>query len=251
MVRSLLIRGMLVGVLAGLLAFAVAYIFGEPQVQHAIDYEGALAAAAGEPDGGAPLVSRGVQRGIGLATGTLAIGIALGGLFALVYAYLYGRISIAGARSTAAALALTAFVTITLVPFTKYPASPPALNADDTLDKRTLLYFAMVAISVLAFVGAARIRRQFLEQAGAWNAAILAGVAFIAVIAVAQLILPAVHETPATYPADVMYRFRVASLAISATMWTTIGLAFGAAAEKLLAEAPRRERVGGAAAEPA
>ncbi|WP_354700373.1 hypothetical protein DSM112329_00646 [Paraconexibacter sp. AEG42_29] len=249
MVRSLLIRGMLVGLLAGLLAFAVAYIFGEPQVQKAIDYEGALAAAAGEA-GGEPLVSRGVQRSIGLATGTIALGVALGGMFALVYAYAYGRISVKGARSTAAALALTGFVTITLVPFTKYPASPPALNADDTIDRRTLLFFAMVAISMLAFVGAARIRREFLDRLGPWNAAILAGVTFIAVIVVAQLILPAVHETPATYPADVMYRFRVASLAISATLWATIGLAFGAAAERLLAPVAAR-RSAPAGAEPA
>ena len=43
MVRSLLIRGMLVGAVAGLLAFAFAYVFGEPQVQHAIDFEEQLA----------------------------------------------------------------------------------------------------------------------------------------------------------------------------------------------------------------
>ncbi len=39
MVGNLLLRGMLVGVLAGLLAFGFARIFGEPQVDRAIAFE--------------------------------------------------------------------------------------------------------------------------------------------------------------------------------------------------------------------
>ena len=39
MVGALLLRGMLVGVVAGLLAFGFAEIFGEPQVEHAIAFE--------------------------------------------------------------------------------------------------------------------------------------------------------------------------------------------------------------------
>jgi len=105
MVRALLVRGLLVGLLAGALAFAFALVFGEPQVEAAIAFEQLQAAKAGDP-GEAELVSRGVQRTIGLLTGTVAIGVALGGLFALAYAYGYGRISITGPRPTAAVLAL-------------------------------------------------------------------------------------------------------------------------------------------------
>jgi hypothetical protein len=60
MVRTLLIRGMLAGVLAGLLASGFAWIFGEPQVDLAIGFEQHMHAMAGE----APepeLVSRAVQ----------------------------------------------------------------------------------------------------------------------------------------------------------------------------------------------
>ena len=39
MVRNLLIRGMLVGLLAGLLVFAFGRFFGEPQVDRAIAFE--------------------------------------------------------------------------------------------------------------------------------------------------------------------------------------------------------------------
>ena len=46
MIRPLLVRGMLVGLAAGVLAFAFAFAFGEPQVQRAIDFEGHVARGA-------------------------------------------------------------------------------------------------------------------------------------------------------------------------------------------------------------
>ncbi len=239
MVRSLLVRGMLVGVAAGLLAFAFAYIFGEPQVQHAIDFEEQLARLNHEP-AEAELVSRGVQRTLGLLTGTVVMGVALGGLFALAFAWAYGRIGAFSPRLTAAVLALGAYVTIIFVPFTKYPANPPTVGNADTIGSRTAVFVAMIAISIVAFVAAARIRRALLERLGAWNATTLAVAGFIALIVVAQLILPAVHETPKGFPADVLWRFRVASLGITATLFATIGLGFGALAERLVGERARR-----------
>jgi hypothetical protein len=250
MVRSLLIRGMLIGAAAGVLAFVFALIFGEPQVGHAIDFEDHLAQLAHEP-AEAEVVSRGVQRTWGLLTGTLAMGVALGGLFSLAYAWAYGRLGNGklGPRATAAVLALAAYLTIVIVPFTKYPANPPTVGNPDTIGRRTLLYIVMIIISVVAAIAASRIRRQVLPSLGGWNAAILAFVAFVAVIVVAQLILPAVHETPNGFPADVLYRFRLASLGINTTLWLTIGLGFGAAAERLLA--PTAQRATAPAASPA
>jgi hypothetical protein len=247
MVRALLIRGMIVGLVAGLLAFVFAYHFGEPQVQHAIDFESYLAKLHHEP-GGAELVSRHTQRTLGLLTGTVTIGVALGGVFALVFAYAYGRLGAFGARATAALLAVAAYLTIIVIPFTKYPANPPTIGNPGTIDRRTVLYFVMIAISVLSAVAAVRIRRQLASRLGAWNAAIIAGAAFVAVVALAQTLLPAVHETPAGFPADVLYRFRLASLGINATLWLTLGLGFGAVAERLLAPQGRAARVPGAAA---
>lgn len=246
MIRPLLVRGMLVGLAAGLLAFAVAYIFGEPQVQHAIDFEDSLARLHHEP-AEAEVVSRGMQRTLGLLAGTVVMGVALGGIFSLVFAWAYGRIGNMSPRLTAAVLALGAYLTVAIVPFTKYPANPPAVGNPDTIDKRTVLFLVMIAISILAAIGAARLRRELLHRLGPWNAAIVAVGAFIVAIAAAELILPAVHETPQGFPADVLYRFRLASLGISLALWTTIGLGFGAAAQRLLAPAARRR----VAAEPA
>jgi hypothetical protein len=230
---------MLVGVVAGLLAFAFAFVFGEPQVQHAIDFEDHLAAINHEAP--APeVVSRGVQRTLGLLTGTVATGVALGGLLGLVFAYAYGRLGALNARATAALLAAGAFASITLIPFTKYPANPPTVGNPDTIDKRTVLFFAMIAITMLALIAAARTRRSLLARQGAWNATIVAGAVLIAVVAVAELILPGVHETPAGFPADVLYRFRLASLGINATLWLTLGLGFGAVAQRLVEPSARR-----------
>jgi hypothetical protein len=240
MVRSLLVRGMLVGLAAGLLAFAFAYIFGEPQVQKAIDFEDALARLHHE-GAEAEVVSRGLQRTLGLLTGTVAMGVALGGLFALVFAYAYGRIGRMSPRLTAAVLAGAAYLTVIIVPFTKYPANPPTVGNPDTIGRRTVLYLLMIVISLLAAVAAGRIRRNLLPKLGGWNAALVAVAAYIAVIVIAQLLLPPVHETPAGFPADVLYRFRLASLGINLTLWAAIGLGFGALAQRLLAPAPDTE----------
>jgi hypothetical protein len=233
MIRQLLVRGMLVGLAAGLLAFPVAYALGEPPVQAAIDFEEAHAApgAAAEPE----VVSRGTQRTAGLLTGLVVMGVALGGLFALVFAWAYGRIGPYGARLTAALLALGAYLTIVVVPFTKYPANPPATGVPETIGSRTALFVAMISISIVAAVAASRIRRELLPRLGDWSAAIAAVASFVALVVVAQLVLPAVDEIPAGFPADVMWEFRLASLAISATLWAAIGLGFGAAAERVLA----------------
>ena len=239
MVRSLLIRGLLAGLLAGLVAFAFAFLVGEPQLERAIAFE-EQAARDGHHGAEPELVSRGVQSTIGLFIGTVAIGVALGGLFALVFAYAYGRVSRRGARATSALLALGAFVTVSLVPFVKYPPNPPAVGSAESVDQRTVLFFAMIAIAMVALFAAARIRAQYLERLGQWNATIAGGVAFVALIAIAQLILPDVQETPAGFPADVLFEFRLVALGLSGVLWLTIGLAFGASVERLLSPVSRR-----------
>src|SRR4051812_9245501 len=215
MVRSLLVRGMLVGLAAGLLAFAFAYAFGEPQVQRAIDFEDHLARLHHEPPDPV-IVSRGVQRTFGLLTGTTVLGIAFGGMFSLVFAGIYGRVGRLPARATAALLALAAYVTITLVPATKYPPNPPSVGNPATIDRRTLLYFAMIAISIVAATAAIRVRRDLLPRLSAWNATLVAVGAFVVLIGVAELILPGIHEVPAGFPAEVLWHFRIASLGTEA-----------------------------------
>jgi hypothetical protein len=242
LMRTLLVRGMLVGLVAGLLALAFATAFGEPQVDRAIAIESQEARAAGEPPG-MELVSRGVQKTAGLATALAVYSVGFGGLFALAFAVAYGRIGQFGPRTTAAVVALGGFVAVVLVPFIKYPANPPAIGSPGTIDRRTALYFAMMGSSVLLAILAVRLSRQLLPHMGGWNAALIAGSVFIVGVAVIQLVLPGVDEVPPGFPAGVLWHFRLAALGTQLVLWSTLGLLFGALTERsLLAKRQARPR---------
>jgi predicted cobalt transporter CbtA len=234
MMRTLLVRGMLVGVVAGVLALGFASLYGEPQVNRAIDFEYQQARAAGEPPE-VEEISRGVQRSFGLATGLIVYGVAFGGLFALAFAVAFGRIGPAGPRATATLVALGGFVALVLVPFLKYPANPPSVGDADTIGRRTELYFGLLLISVVVLALAVQIGRQLAPRFGAWNATIIAGVVFVIAVAVVEFALPTVDEVPPEFPATLLWRFRLAALGTQAVLWATIGLLFGALTERSLA----------------
>jgi predicted cobalt transporter CbtA len=235
-VRGLLVRGMLAGLAAGILACIFANVFGEPQVDKAIAFE----EAHSPPSTEAPLVSRGMQSTLGLLTGTVVYASALGGVFALVFAAAYGRIGKASPRTTAAVLALVGFVVIFLVPFTKYPSNPPAVGNDDTIGYRTKIFFVMIAISVFAAIAALRLGRDFVRRFGAWNGVLGAVGAFIVLVAVGQLLMPSLDEIPKDFPTSVIWHFRVATFGIQTVIWATLGLGFGAVAQRFLVGAPDR-----------
>jgi hypothetical protein len=244
MVGNLLLRGMIVGVVAGLFAFGFARTFGEPQVDRAIAFEEQTAAAeqaaSGQPAVEEPeIVSRTTQAGIGLLTGVVVYGAAVGGLFSLVFAFAYGRMGNLGPRATSGLLAIAAFIAVVVVPFTKYPATPPAVGNPETIGARTELFFVMIVVSLSVAVACISLAQRLWERHGAWNASIIAGAAFIVVIAIAQYALPTVNEVPENFSADLLWRFRTASLGIHAILWTVIGLGFGALVERNLLDRNR------------
>ena len=161
-IRNLLVRGMLAGLAAGVVALVVAYLLGEPRVDAAIAFEEAHSHDHGHE---MEVVSRGMQSTAGLATGVLVYGVALGGIAALVFCFLLGRIGRFGARTTAALLAGAALL-VYLVPFLKYPANPPAVGDPDTIGQRTALYFLMMLLGILLAVGATTPRPAPGSQAG-------------------------------------------------------------------------------------
>jgi Probable cobalt transporter subunit (CbtA) len=233
MVRQLLTRGMLVGVLAGLLAFAFARIFGEPQVGLAIAFEDRmrqLAGEAAEPE----IVSRGMQASFGLLTGVVVYGCALGGMFSLAFAYAYGRLGRFSPNALAAFLAAAAFVVLVQVPQIKYPANPPSIGDPETIGARTALYFIMIALSFAGAAAALSAGQRLTARYGAWNATLIAGAGYLAAMAIVMLVLPPVNEVPQDFSAVVLWRFRLASLGIQAVLWTTLGIGFGASAQQAI-----------------
>ena len=226
------------GALAGMLAAGFAWLFSEPQIDLAIAFEQRmreLAGEAAEPE----LVSRSIQSTLGLLTGLLVYGAALGGIFALAFAYVHGRVGRLSPRATAALLAAAGFTALILVPQIKYPANPPAIGNPETIGARTALYFTMIALSVIAAIAAVSTAHQLARRLGSWNSAIAASAAYLVVLAACMLILPSIDEAPSDFPATTLWNFRLAALGTQAVLWTVLGLAFGYLAERLLATQQR------------
>lgn len=261
MMRSLLIRGMIAGLIAGFVGFGVAKVIGEPHVDKAIAFEGFVAerSAAADSHHGEEedeLVTRSQQNLAGLGTGALIYGAAMGGLFALVFAIAYGRFGTFTARGTAAVLALLGFVAVYLVPSLKYPATPPAIGDPDTLGRRTGLYLGLILVSVAAMVIAVAVRRRLAHRLGEWNATLVTGAGYVAAMAVCYLVFPGINEVPqeairgvvgavgdagVTFPPAVLWRFRVSAFGVQAALWVTIAIAFGFLAQRQLEQEPRPE----------
>ena len=251
MLRNLLVCGLVAGIFGGLLATGLVSLAGEPAVDRAIAFEASKAHAAIDHDhGGDPApVSRALQKSAGLLTAALVYGLALGGLFALVFAFAYGRIGQASPRVTAYWLAAGAFTVVYLVPFAKYPANPPSIGDPATIGRRTALYATMLLISILAAVAAARMRPALRGRTDGHTATVLSALAYLVVVVAAGVALPGIHEVPADFPATTLWRFREASLAMQATLWATIALVFGFGAQRVMTGRrvlPRRSRASGA-----
>jgi predicted cobalt transporter CbtA len=244
MVRALLIRGMLVGLVAGLLMFAFGKVFGEPQVDRAIMFGAAADAASAKADmakgmpmqaGEPELVSRDVQAGIGLLTGVVVYSTAFGGLFALVFAYAYGRVGDLSPRTVSALLAVGGWVAVYVVPTLKYPASPPSVGEAETIGLRTAFYFLMMLTSIVAMTAASVARNRLVARLGGWDASLISAACYLIVVAVVGgFVLPVIDEIPEGFPATLLWRFRMASLGMQAVMWATIGLLFGWLTERAM-----------------
>jgi predicted cobalt transporter CbtA len=239
MSRDLLVRGMLAGLLAALLAVLFARLVGEPQVDLAINFEDAHARAMGMAQD-VELVSRGVQKGLGLLTAIVLYGSALGGLFSIVFTICYGRVATIGPRTLALVLAIAAFASATLVPALKYPPNPPGVGLPATIDYRTQTYFAMLVFSLVGLGIAGFVGRKLMPRLGVLNGVLIAIGAYVAIAAGEILAMPTINEVPPDFPASVLWNFRIASLGVQAVLWSAIGVLFGLMAERLLRDAARR-----------
>jgi Probable cobalt transporter subunit (CbtA) len=242
-IGKLVIRGFFVGILAGLLAFGWARVFGEPPVNAAIGFEAAQdeAKAAAAVAAGAQalpeeeeIFSRTVQGGVGLLTGLVVVGAGLGSLFAVLFAFASGRLGNLGPGPTSALLAFLGLMSVYVVPALKYPANPPSVGEPDTIKLRTGLYFLMIAISLAATLGAAMLRRRLVPRYGAWNGSLLSVAAYLVVLGAVFLALPNINEVPASFPAATLWDFRLASLGIQTVLWGSLGIMFGYAGGAVL-----------------
>lgn len=237
--RDFLVRGLLAGLIAGAAAFVVGYVVGEPSVGAAIAIEESGGGHSHGDETEAPAeeagteVPRDLQSTAGLATGTLVLGTALGGLAGIGTGVAFGRFGRRSARSTALAVAGTAFTVFYAVPYLIYPPNPPAVGHTETIGYRTGLYFAMLAISVLAAGLALYLGRTLAPRWGAWYAGLVGVGSYVVIVVVALLVMPRYNEVPDDFPAIVLYEFRQASVITQVVLWGVIGVVLGELSHRL------------------
>lgn len=251
MEKRLIAGGLLAGAVGAVLAFVFARLCAEPVIGRAIAFEDGRADAEnahGVHEHGAELFTRTVQANAGLGFGVLIFGLAMGALFAVLFSVVYARANDAQPRSLSLLLAAGAFGAVYVVPFLKYPPNPPAVGQSDTIGARTGWYLVMVLSSVVLAIGAVWLARRLAPRFGAWNGRLLAAGTYLVAVVVVAVLLPSVDETPGPlrdatgaiiypgFPADVLYEFRLVSLATQLVLWAGIGLAFSVLASRVLGE---------------
>ncbi len=233
----LLGRGAVAGGAAGLLAGGFSYLLAEPLMDRAVRIESARHAAGGHEH--TEEVFTRTQQHLGLIVASVMAGIALGVLFAVVYATLHRRDLDARPWERSLGLAGAALVGIWLLPFLRYPANPPGVGAEETVGLRTAGWLGAIAIGAAAVVIAWRVYAQLDRTSLPLRQAAGAGVV---IAGLAMLFLLPDNPDPIDVPAGLLWEFRLLSAASSVLLWAGLGVAFGALGLRAAAGAGRARR---------
>ena len=242
--RRLLQQGLIAG-LAGGAALAIALaVLGEGPIGDAIALE-----HAGHGEAGEEMFSRGTQQGGGVVA-ALIFAAAVGALFAVAYGVLRPRTP-AHPWRLSMGLAAVGFVAVFLVPFLKYPANPPAVGDPATITERTVLYLTLLGWSLVAAWASWRAWRRLSAPPEGRHGqrqpslavhlrAPAVAALWLGLVATGWTILPPSPD-PVEVPANLLWHFRLATVAGAAAMWAVLGTAFA-----WLQLGVRREVVSGA-----
>ncbi|AFU58167.1 putative cobalt transporter family protein, subunit CbtA [Candidatus Nitrososphaera gargensis Ga9.2] len=218
------------GAIAGTILGAVNQVVVEPYIERAIELEMQNAAQNGEIINPIEFAAyRFWQRGGEVAAGTI-LGLSLGSLFGIVFAY--GRGSVPGSSNKKKALVIAGIMwfTLFLIPALKYPANPPAVGDPDTILYRQGLYLAFLAISGFSALGLAFLYRRLGATMKAKKALIPA---IYAVIMAGTYFAMPPNPDPISAPMDLVISFRIASAFTISMFWGLLGITLGAFWDKL------------------
>ncbi|MCU1462726.1 MAG: hypothetical protein JWO37_2801 [Acidimicrobiales bacterium] len=215
-------RGALAGLAGGIALAIVLRVLGEDSIGRAVALQARLDPA---PAGHREMFTRVTQQ-IGGMVAALIFGVALGVMFAVALALVRHRMAGPGDARRVITLAAVAFVTIALVPFLKYPANPPGVGDPATIGRRTTLYLVMLAWSLVSTWAAWRAFRWLRARArpDAERAAGTAAV-YTTLVGVGLALLPPFTDRVGL-PAQLLWRFRLSSIAGQVTFWAVTGLTF-------------------------
>lgn len=160
------------------------------------------------------------KQGEVLAGGIL--GLSIGALFGLVFAYSRHILPSQNHIKKALVLAGIMWFTIFFIPFLKYPANPPTVGDPETIVLRTSLYVVFVALSGLGAFGFSKIYKK-IKNAARKFVIPLGYAIYISVIFIAM------PENPDEIiaPADLLYGFRIASASTVTVFWILDAIILG------------------------
>jgi len=243
---AVIVAAVLAGVVAGLVASVLLTFTAEPVIDRAVALENHRHAVAEPNEATEPeLVSRRVQKGAGRFAAYGLAGGAYGALFGIAFLALrrhrpggrdtgaFRRAVLAGAVSAGA---------LTVMPFLKYPPNPPGVGDPATLAERQWKYLALIFLSLVVLAGAARLSGRLRERGWLDDQRLVAvALAVVVPLGIVCAALPPFSD-PVDVPANLLWRFRIASLGGNLLLWGVLTVGFGAAAA-------RRERELSVAAE--
>jgi predicted cobalt transporter CbtA len=116
------------------------------------------------------------------------------------------------------------------MPFVKYPPNPPGVGDPSSLAERQWKYLALIFLSLVVLAGAARLSTRLRERGWPDEQRLMAvGLAVVAPLGVVCALLPPFSDA-VEVPANLLWRFRIASLGGNLLLWTVLTVTFGAAA---------------------
>lgn len=219
--------------LASLVAAGFSYFLAEPVMDRAVDLESARdavessqqQAASLTVDQHADVFSRGVQHS-GLIAATVATGLALGALFAVIYWMMHKRDPNRAPWRRSLWLAAAAFTAVWLLPFLRYPSNPPGVGDPATVAFRTNIWLAAIVLGIASVLGAWRLYGYLAARGISVPVRQLAVAGLLIAGLAISFALPA-NPDGIGVPASLLWDFRLLSLATMLLLWAVLGTTFG------------------------
>jgi predicted cobalt transporter CbtA len=230
---------LLAGAIAGTILGAINQVVVEPYIDHAIELEmlqqNTTAQSGQVITNPAEFAAyRFWQKGGEIIAGTI-LGLSIGSLYGIVFAYTRGSISgTNNNKKKALIVAGIMWLVLFLMPALKYPPNPPAVGNPETIYYRQSLYVAFLAISGFSALGLAFLYRKMMMASSnntKKKAIIIPSAVYAAIMAGAYLAMPA-NPDPINAPIDLVIGFRITSAITISMFWAVLGVIFGALWDK-------------------
>ena len=226
---SFLVVALISGAIAGTILGLVNLALVEPYLDKAIGIEVQNAINEGEKVDPQEHVSyRFWQKGGEVIAGTI-LGMALGSLLGIVFAF--GRKIIPGSNiRKALVLSGIIWLVIFMIPAIKYPANPPTVGDPDTINYRQYLFISFILISGFTALGLSLLYTKMKAKS---SLKFLTITTIYTIIMIDAFIFVPPNPDKITAPMDLVNGFRIMSMLTMTVFWVVLGITFGLIWDKL------------------